>query len=107
MSYSAAEVAEEAACPEERVHWLAGLRLITPDESGRFTFGAVLVVKMASALLVSGVPAGSLERAATEGFLRFQRTDEFHPYEPGLRPRRTFAEFQVRAGPRAGLLPAI
>ena len=105
--YSAAEVAEEAACPEERVHWLSGLRLITPDEGGRFTFGAVLVVKMASALLGSGVTAGSIERAATEGFLRFQRTDEYLPYEPGPRSRRTFAEFQASAGPRAELLPAI
>ncbi len=106
-TYSAAEVADEAACPEERVHWLTGLRLITPGEDGRFTFGAVLVVKMASALLGSGVSAGSIERAAIEGFLRFQRTDEYLPYEPGPRSRRTFAEFQASAGPRAELLPAI
>ena len=106
-TYSAAEVADEAACPEQRVRWLTGLRLITPDENGRFTFGSVLVVKMVSALLGSGVPAESIERAATEGFLRFQRTDEYLPYEPGPRSGRTFAEFQASAGPRAELLPAI
>jgi adenylate cyclase len=106
-TYSAAELADEAACPEERIHWLSGLRLITPDERGRFTFGAVLVVKMVSALLQSGVPAESIERAANEGFLRFQRTDEYLPYEPGPRSGRAFAEFQASAGPRAELLPAI
>jgi adenylate cyclase len=106
-TYSAADVADEAGCPEERVDWLTGLRLITPDENGRFTFGAVLVVKMASALLGSGVPAESIERAATEGFLKFQRTDEYLPYEPGPRSARSFAEFQASAGPRSDLLPAI
>jgi adenylate cyclase len=106
-TYSAAELADEAACPDERVHWLTGLRLITPDEDGRFTFGAVLVVKMVSALLQSGVPAESIERAANEGFLKFQRTDEYLPYEPGPRSGRTFAEFQASAGPRAELLPAV
>ena len=106
-TYSPAEVADEAACQDVRVHWLTGLRLITPQEDGRFTFGAVLVAKMASALLESGVSAESIERAATEGFLRFQRTDEYLPYEPGPRSRRTFAEFQASAGPRAELLPAI
>jgi adenylate cyclase len=106
-TYSAAEAADEAACPEERVHWLTGLRLITPEEDGRFSFGAVLVTKMVSALLGSGVPEESIERAATEGFLRFQRTDEYLPYEPGPRSGRTFAEFQASAGPRAELLPAI
>ena len=30
----------------------------------------------------------------TKGFLRFQRADEYLPYEPGPRSRRTFAEFQ-------------
>jgi adenylate cyclase len=106
-TYSAAELADEAACPEESVHWLTGLRLITPDEDGRFTFGAVLVVKMVSALLQSGVPAESIERAANEGFLKFQRTNEYLPYEPGPRSGRTFAEFQASAGPRAELLPAV
>jgi adenylate cyclase len=106
-TYSATEVAREAACPEARVRWLTGLRLIAPDKEGRFTLGAVLAVKMASALLGSGVPAQSIERAATEGLLRFQRTDEYLPYEPGPRSGRTFAEFQASAGPRAQLLPAI
>ena len=106
-TYFAAEVADEAACPEERVHWLTGLRLITPEKDGRFTFGAVLVVKMVSALLESGVAAESIGRAASEGFLRFQRTDEYLPYEPGPRSGRTFADYQASAGPRAELLPAI
>ena len=86
---------------------MVDLELITPDEEGRFRFGAVLAVKMATALLESGVPAGSIERAATEGMLRFQRTDEYLPYEPGPRSRRTFAEFQASAGPRSRLLPAV
>jgi adenylate cyclase len=106
-TYSAAEVADETGCPEERVHWMTGVELITPVEDGRFTFGAVLVVKMVSALLESGVPAESIARASTEGFLRFQRTDEYLPYEPGPRSGRAFAEFQASAGHRAELLPAI
>jgi adenylate cyclase len=106
-TYSAAEVADEAACLEERIHWMTGVRLIAPDENGRFTYGAVLVVKMVSALLESGVPAESIARASTEGFLRFQRTDEYLPYEPGPRSGRTFREFQASAGPRAELLPAV
>jgi adenylate cyclase len=106
-TYSAAEAAAEAACPEERIGWMTRLGLIAPDEDGRFTFGAVLSVKMASALLEAGVPAESIERAATEGLLSFQRTDEYLPYEPGPRSDRTFAEFQASAGPRAELLPAV
>lgn len=105
--YSAAEVAAEARCQVDRIRWLADLELITPDELGQFTFGAVLAVTMASALLDSGVPAASIERAATEGMLKFQRTDEYLPYEPGPRSSRTFAEFQESAGPRAELLPAV
>ena len=106
-TFSAAEVASEAGCPEDRIGWLTDLGLITPDEHGRFTVGAVLAVKMASALLDSGVPAGSIERAATEGMLKFQRTDEYLPYEPGPRSDRTFAAFQASVGPRAALLPAV
>jgi len=86
---------------------MTDLGLIAPDEVGRFTFGAVLAVKMASALLASGVPAGSIETAATEGMLTFQRTDEYIPYAPGPRSERTFAEFQASAGPRAEMLPAV
>jgi class 3 adenylate cyclase len=106
-TYSVAEVAVEAACPEERIRWMTGIGLIGPDEEGRFTLGAVLAVKMASALLEAGVPAGSLERAATEGLLSFRRTDEYLPHEPGPRSERTFAEFQASAGARAELLPAV
>jgi class 3 adenylate cyclase len=106
-TYSAAGVAAEAACPEERVRWLIGIGLIAADEHGQFTFGTVLAVKMASALLEAGVPAESIERAATEGLLSFQRTDEYLPHEPGPRSERTFAQFQASAGPRAELLPAI
>jgi len=107
MTYFAPEVAAEAACPEERVRWMTRIGLVAPDEHGRFTIGAVLAVKMASALLDTGVPAAAIERAATEGLLSFQRTDEYLPYEPGPRSERTFAEFQANAGPRAELLPAV
>ena len=72
-TYSALELAAETEYPEDRVRWMSTLGLITPDEHGRFTFGAVLAVKMASALLESGVPAASIERAAAEGLLSFQR----------------------------------
>jgi adenylate cyclase len=106
-TYSAAEIAAEAACPEDRIRWMAVIGLLTPDEHDRFTFGAVLSVKMASALLDTGVPAESIERAATEGLLKFQRTDEYLPHEPGPRSSRMFAEFQTSAGPRAELLPAV
>ena len=106
-TYSVAEVAAEASCPEERIRWMTSIGLISPDEAGRYTLGAVLAVKMASALLEAGVPAGSIERAATEGLLSFRRTDEYLPYEPGPRSGRTFAEFQASAGARSELLPAI
>ncbi len=62
---------------------------------------------MASALLESGLPAGTIEHAAGEGLLSFQRTDEYLPYEPGPRSQRTFAEFQRSAGPRSEMLPAV
>jgi adenylate cyclase len=103
-TYSAAE---EAACPKERVHWMEGIGLITPEDDGRFKYGAVLAVKMTSALLETGIPAQSIERAATEGLLSFQRTDEYLPHEPGPWSGGTFAEFQASAGPRAELLPAV
>jgi adenylate cyclase len=106
-AYSAAEVAAEAACPEDRVHWLAATGLIRPDDHGRFTYGDALALKMVSALLESGLPAETIERAAAEGLLSFQRTDEYLPYRPGPRSERTFAEFQADAGPRAALLPAV
>jgi adenylate cyclase len=106
-TYSAAEIAAEAACAEDRVRWLAQIGLLTPDEQGRFTFGDVLASKMASALLNSGMARETIEHAAAEGLLSFQRTDEYLPYEPGPRSDRTFAEFQVKAGPSAELLPAV
>ena len=106
-TYTVDEIAAEASCTQGRVEWIAQVGLIAPDEHGSFTLGAVLAVKMVSALLESGVPAGSIERAASEGLLSFQRTDEYLPYEPGRRSDRTFAEFQKTAGPRTQLLPAI
>ena len=106
-TYSAPEIAAEAGCPDDRVTWLATIGLITPDEHGRFTFGAVLAAKMVSALLESGLPNETIEFAAAEGLLSFQRTDEYIPREPGPRSDRTFAEFQATAGPRADLLPAV
>jgi adenylate cyclase len=86
---------------------MTSIGLLSPDEDGRFTFGAVLAVRMASALLETGVPVGSIERAAAEGLLRFQRTDEYLPHQPGPLSSRTFAEFVTTAGPRAELLPAV
>jgi class 3 adenylate cyclase len=106
-TYSVEEVATEAACTQGRVQWLTKTGLIAPDDHGRFTLGAVLAVKMVSALIESGVPADSIERAAAEGLLTFQRTDEYLPDGPGRRSDRTFAEFQRTAGPRAELLPAV
>jgi adenylate cyclase len=81
--------------------------LVTPDDQGGFTYGAVLAVRMVWALLEAGVPAESISRAATEGMLTIQRTDEYLPYEPGDRSSRTFAEFQAGVGTRAELLPAV
>jgi class 3 adenylate cyclase len=106
-AYSAAELAAEAACPEDRVHWLAATGLIRPDRQGRFTYGDALALKMVSALLESGLPAETIERAAAEGLLSFQRTDEYLPYRPGPRSKRTFAEFQADAAPKAEQLPAV
>ena len=106
-TYSTAEVAAESECPEERVRWMTSIGLLSPDQDGRFTFGAVLAVRMASALLETGVPVGSIERAAAEGLLRFQRTDEYLPHQPGPLSSRTFAEFLASVGPRAELLPAV
>src|SRR4029453_11443133 len=106
-TYSTAEVAAESECPEERVRWMTSIGLLSPDQDGRFTFGAVLAVRMASALLETGVPVGLIERAAAEGLLRFQRTDEYLPHQPGPLSSRTFAEFLASVGPRAELLPAV
>jgi hypothetical protein len=47
-TYSVAELAREAGATEDRVRWMADLGLIMPDDDGRFTFGAALVVKMTS-----------------------------------------------------------
>jgi class 3 adenylate cyclase len=106
-TYSAAEIAAEAGCDEHQVRWFAGLGLLAADEHGGFTYGSVLAVKMLSALLESGITAETIEHAATEGMLSFQRLDEYLPYEPGLRSDRSFTEFQAAAGPRAELLPAV
>jgi adenylate cyclase len=106
-TYSAAEIAAEAACEEERVRWLAKIGLLASDERGRFTYGSVLAVKMVSALIDSGTAPETIEHAAAEGLLSFQRLDEYSPYEPGPRSDRTFAEFQADAGPGAEMLPAV
>ena len=105
--YSAAEIASEAGCPEDRVRWLSDIGLLTPDADGRFSFGDILASKMVSALLESGLLAETIERAVADGFLSFQRTDEYLPYQPGPRSERPFAEFQANAGPSADLLPAV
>ncbi len=106
-TYSPVEVAAEAGCPEDRVEWLAAIGLIAPNEQGTLTYGAVLAVKMASALLDSGLAPETIEHAAAEGLLSFQRTDEYLPYEPGTRSKRTFAEYLASVGQRAELLPAV
>jgi class 3 adenylate cyclase len=105
--YSAAEIASEAGCEEDRVRWLATIGLLTPDERDRFTYGSVLAVKMVSALMDGGTAPQTIEHAAAEGLLSFQRLDEYTPYEPDARSNRTFAEFQADAGPGAELLPAV
>ena len=89
------------------MRWLGDIGLLTPDTEGRFSFGDVLATKMVSALLESGLPAETLERAVADGFLSFQRTDEYLPYQPGPLSTRTFAEFQASAGPGAELVPAV
>jgi adenylate cyclase len=106
-TYSAAEIAAEAATEEDRVRWLEAIGLLTSDEQGRFTYGSVLAVKMVSALMDSGTTPEIIESAAAEGLLSFHRLDEYSPYEPGPRADRTFAEFQAEAGPGAELLPAV
>jgi adenylate cyclase len=106
-TYSAAEIATEAAAEENRVRWLAKIGLLTSDDHGRFTYGSVLAVKMVSALMESGTAPETIEHAAAEDLLSFQRLDEYSPYEPGPRSDRTFAEFQDDAGPGAELLPAV
>jgi adenylate cyclase len=106
-TYRADEIASEAGSSEDLVRWMTELGVIAPDEHGRFTFGAVLTTKMVSALLESGLPAETLERAVEGGFLSFQRTDEYLPYRPGPRSERTFAQFQADLGPGAELLPAV
>ena len=55
--YFASEVAREAGCQEDRVRWLSGIGLLTPDTDGAFSLGDVLATKMVSALLESGLPA--------------------------------------------------
>jgi class 3 adenylate cyclase len=106
-TYPAAAIAEEAGCEEARVRWLAEIGVLRPDQDGRFTYGSVLAVKMVSALMESGIPIGTIERAVAEDLLSFQRLDEYLPYQPGPRSERTFADFQADAGPRAELLPAV
>ena len=106
-TYSAQEVAAEAGAPEDRIAWLVSIGLLTPDEHGSFTFGAVFAVKMVSALLGAGLPEKTVERAADEGWLDFGHIDDYLPHEPGRRSDRSFAEFQSAAGPRATFLPAV
>src|SRR5262245_22921628 len=62
---------------------------------------------MVSALLDSGLPKETIERAAAEELFSFERTDEYLPYRPGRLSKRTFAEFLSDAGPNAEQLPAV
>ena len=82
-TYSAAEIAAEAGCDADRVRWLAEIGLLTSDETGRFTYGSVLAVKMVSALMDSGVAPETIEFAAAEGLLSFRRLDEYLPVRAG------------------------
>jgi len=106
-TYSPSEVAAEAGVPEDRITWLASLGLLTPNERGSFTFGAVFAAKMVSALLAAGLSETTVERAAAEGWLDFRHIDDYLPHEPGFRSDRTFAELQSAVGPRGSLLPAV
>lgn len=106
-TYSAREIAADAGVPESRLMWLTSIGLLAPDERGDFTFGAVFVVKLVSALLDSGLPEAIIELAAAEGWLNFEGIEDRLPNDPGIRSSRTFAEFQASAGPRASLLPAV
>lgn len=106
-TYSAKEIAADAGVPESRITWLTSIGLLAPDERGDFTFGAVFAVRLVSALLDAGTPEAIIERAAAEGWLNFDGIDDRLPNDPGPRSRRTFAEFQAEAGPRASLLPAV
>jgi adenylate cyclase len=106
-TYSAHAIAAEAGAPEDRIAWLVSIGLLKPDERGSFTFGGVFAVKMVSALLDAGLPVETLELAAAEGWLNFDRIDEYLPYEPGPRSDRSFGELQAGGGSRASLLPAV
>ena len=74
-----------AGRPEARVRWLADIGLLTPDADDTFSIGDVLASKMVSAPRER--PAETLEQAVTDGFLSFQRTDEYLLHEPELRRR--------------------
>jgi hypothetical protein len=106
-TYSPRRGGRRGRVPRGSGGWLAAIGLIAPNEQGTLTYGAVLAVKMASALLDSGLAPETIEHAAAEGLLSFQRTDEYLPYEPGTRSKRTFAEYLASAGQRAELLPAV
>jgi hypothetical protein len=106
-TYSAAEIAVEAGCEEERVRWLVEIGLLSPDEHGRLAYGSVLAVKMVGALMESGISTETIQHAAAEGLLSFQRLANTCHMSRGPRSDRTFARFQAEAGPRADLLPAI
>lgn len=106
-TYSVADVAAEAEAPEDQVEWIARIGLISPVDGDRFTYGAVLAVRMVSALLEHGIAAATIEHATTERLLSFHRLDEYVPYEPGPRSERTFEAFQASLGARGRLLPAV
>jgi class 3 adenylate cyclase len=106
-TYSVAEVALEAGCEEDRVRWLARIGLVAPDARGRFTFGSILATKMISALLDAGLTEETIEHAAVNRLLSFQRLDEYTAYQPGPMSERSFAEFRESVGPGADALPTV
>jgi adenylate cyclase len=106
-SYSAKEIATEAAVPEERVVWLASLGVLPRLGAEGFSLGSILLTKVLSALLEAGLPKSTIELIAAEVRLNSGHVDEYLPYEPGARSTRSFAEFQAAMGPGGAVLPTV
>jgi hypothetical protein len=104
---SGAELADEAAVPEDRIEWLVRIGVLKPRETGAFRFADVFRVKLVQALLDGGFTPEQVEWAVSEGHLDLSRVNEYQIVEPGPRSARTFAEFVEDEGPKASLLPAV
>jgi adenylate cyclase len=106
-TFSAEELAEDAALSLDRIEWLLSIGILKPREPGAFRFGDVFRAKLIAALLEAGFTSQQVEWAVSEGHVNLDRVDEYLVVEPGPRSQRTFAEFMATAGPRASLLPAV